>query len=148
MTVHVSAEMREKICERAREISSVNRPVNWIDITIQAFAEVLSENPIALNPVDAKKIIGPMSVLNETSLAIAIEAFQRHRMFAPPTPTVPECVQEVFSNKYGTIKAIVCSCGFATTYTVLSNDADEIGREHFDTMHEAFRRGEAKGAKR
>ena len=45
--------------------------------------------------------------------------------------------EEVFANKSGTTKAVVCSCGFATTYTVLSNDADARGMEHFVRMHEA-----------
>ena len=45
--------------------------------------------------------------------------------------------QEVFSNKFGTIKAVVCSCGFATTYTVMTNDADVMGMRHFKVSHEA-----------
>jgi hypothetical protein len=42
---------------------------------------------------------------------------------------------EVFSNKFGSTKAVVCSCGFATTYSVLSNDADEQGRAFFNERH-------------
>lgn len=46
-----------------------------------------------------------------------------------------EHTQEVFSNRFGTRKAVVCSCGFATTYTLLSNDADELGMRHFEQLH-------------
>jgi hypothetical protein len=53
----------------------------------------------------------------------------------------PEHRQEVFSNKFGSTKAVVCSCGFATTYTVLSNDADIAGMAHFERMHEAHCKG-------
>lgn len=49
------------------------------------------------------------------------------------------CTQEVFANEFGTTKAIVCSCGFATTYTVLTEGADRIGMDHFRRMHEEFK---------
>ena len=45
--------------------------------------------------------------------------------------------QEVFSSRFGTTKAVVCSCGFATTYTLLSNDSDEAGMERFRRQHAA-----------
>ena len=48
-----------------------------------------------------------------------------------------EHTQEVFSNKFGTTNAVVCSCGFATTYTVIMNEPDKMGLEHFRRMHEA-----------
>jgi len=51
-----------------------------------------------------------------------------------------DCRQEVFANKYGTTKAVVCSCGFATIYTVLSNDADAMGMAHFERRHEEHTR--------
>lgn len=61
------------------------------------------------------------------------------RMFVAP-PEVPERHEsEVFSNKYGTTKAVVCSCGFAITYAVLATDADEIGMEFFRKRHGARR---------
>ena len=62
----------------------------------------------------------------------------QRRMFLAPEPEVPECRQEVFGNKHGTTVAVVCSCGFATTYTALS---EHIGMAHFQKMHEAYRRG-------
>ena len=52
-------------------------------------------------------------------------------------PKPPDHHQEVFFNKFESTKAVVCSCGFATTYTTLSNDADELGMAHFERMHEA-----------
>jgi hypothetical protein len=63
-----------------------------------------------------------------------------------PAVEAVHCYQEVFSNQFGTTKAIVCSCGFATTYTVLSNDADERGREHFNMRHAAIRAADAEKA--
>ena len=47
---------------------------------------------------------------------------------------------EVFSSENGTRKAVVCSCGFATTYTILSNNTDELGMSHFRRMHVSFTR--------
>lgn len=46
-----------------------------------------------------------------------------------------ECKCEVFSNTHGTTKAIVCSCGFAVSYTVLSNYADHYGMMVFNKRH-------------
>lgn len=51
-----------------------------------------------------------------------------------------EHTHEVFSNRLGTTKAVVCSCGFATTYTALSNDADEMVLRHFHQMHDGAKR--------
>jgi hypothetical protein len=49
----------------------------------------------------------------------------------------PMHYQEVFSSRFGTTKAVVCSCGFATTYTLLSNNSDEAGMAHFRRQHAA-----------
>ena len=73
---------------------------------------------------------------------IGAEWVQR-RMFLEPEPEVPKCGEpEIFSNRFGTTKAVVCSCGFATTYTVLGNNADDNGLAHFRRMHEVYRLGQ------
>lgn len=59
------------------------------------------------------------------------------RIKVMPQPSVPECRQEVFSNNIGSSRAVVCSCGFATTYSVLDKSSDDRGMEFFRMMHEA-----------
>lgn len=49
-------------------------------------------------------------------------------------PDVAEqCRQDVFY-KMG-LGAIVCSCGFAVTFTTVVPNCESLGREHFDRMH-------------
>jgi hypothetical protein len=43
---------------------------------------------------------------------------------------------EVFSNEFGSTKAVVCSCGLATTYSVLNADSDRNGLDFFKRIHE------------
>lgn len=59
---------------------------------------------------------------------------------AKPQAGEPVCQQEIFYNKFGSRGAVVCSCGFAVTFTVLTNDAERIGREFFARMHEYYNR--------
>lgn len=44
--------------------------------------------------------------------------------------------QEIFYNKMGSMGAVVCSCGFATTFTVMHDQAEKAGREFFIWMHD------------
>lgn len=41
----------------------------------------------------------------------------------------------VFENKWSAMRAVVCSCGFATTYTTLTNGPDAAGMEFFERRH-------------
>lgn len=59
-----------------------------IPTVLEAALRWLSENPIVPTPEQARELIGPMVVLNETSLIFAIEAWQR-RMFLAPETEVP-----------------------------------------------------------
>lgn len=51
---------------------------------------------------------------------------------------MPEHFQEEFYSKLGSAGAIVCSCGFATTFTRIFPRSTELGWEHFHRMHDAF----------
>jgi len=54
-------------------------------------------------------------------------------------PATKEHVQEIFESRSKPIKAIVCSCGFATTYSTILHNADRYGWQHFERMHEAHK---------
>jgi hypothetical protein len=52
------------------------------------------------------------------------------------TDTPGPCRHEVFYNKLGSTGAVVCSCGFAATYTRLGSEPEKLGMEFFERMHE------------
>lgn len=50
--------------------------------------------------------------------------------------------QEVFYNKLGSTGAIVCSCGFAVTFTNIGTDPEREGWRFFASRHERYCRPE------
>lgn len=52
----------------------------------------------------------------------------------------PECRQEIFYNNLGSTGAIVCSCGFAVTFTRLGDAPERSGRKLFALTHEQHHR--------
>jgi hypothetical protein len=44
--------------------------------------------------------------------------------------------QEVFYNKFGSTGAVVCSCGFAVTFTNIGTNPEREGRRFFAARHQ------------
>ncbi len=110
------------------------------DITLASFIAWQSENPQVPTEDQVRLMKSDLRYRDGVDFdTLKLCAEWQRRMYLAPEPEVSECRQEVFSKGYGSTKAIVCSCGFATTYTVQSGDADVLGMEHFHKMHEYYR---------
>lgn len=151
MTVHVSAEMREKVYRRSRGLLELHAGWSWTDATIQAFAEVLSEEPIVPTEQqwrDMETEVGDANGWGLTSLRglpkHAVVEWQR-RMFALPESEVPE------EKKY-TLESHKCPhrwSAYEDRTTMESVVSCELcGWEYSRTALILCKSGGAKGAKR